>query len=83
MALDRLQEQSTPGGVDMKVAERTGMWIELEKTADRDDEITVRVPNSIWVGWMMPIYLKDDDLAAFLRSIGWRVDLPHTTRSSR
>lgn len=60
----------------MKVRERSGMWVELARAHDREDEITVQVPNGIWAGWMLDVYLRDEDLAAFLRSIGWSVETP-------
>lgn len=63
-------------GDAMKVPERTGMWIEMARSEESNDEITLQVPSGIWAGWMKPIHLRDDDVAAFLRSIGWHVDLP-------
>lgn len=68
--------QASRRGDDMKVPERTGKWIEMSRSADGANEITLQVPNGIWAGWMTPIRLKDDDVAAFLRSIGWHVELP-------
>ncbi len=62
----------------MKISERSGMWVEMERSADSDDEITVRVPNGIWVGWALNIHVKEDDIATFLQSIGWHVDVPRS-----
>lgn len=62
----------------MKIPERTGKWVEVERTADRDGEVTIKVPNTIWTAWMMDVYLKDDDLATCLRSLGWQVTPPRT-----
>lgn len=62
----------------MKIPERTGMWVEMARSADRDDEITVQVPNGIWAGWMLDVHVKEEDLAAFLRSVGWHVDVPRS-----
>jgi hypothetical protein len=64
----------------MKIPERTGKWIEMSKSADRDGEITVEVPTSVWAGWMMQVYLREEDVAAFLRSIGWHVEVPESSR---
>ncbi|GAC1325871.1 MAG: hypothetical protein NVSMB22_16180 [Chloroflexota bacterium] len=64
----------------MKIPESTGKWIEMAKSVESDDEITMQVPNGIWAGWMMPVRLKDEDVAVFLRSIGWHVDLPRSVR---
>jgi hypothetical protein len=64
----------------MKIPERTGMWVEMEKSADSPDEITVQVPNGIWAGWMLSVHVNQEDLATFLRSIGWQVELPHAVR---
>jgi len=61
----------------MKVPERSGMWVEMSRSEDRENEITLRVPNGIWVGWMLDVHLQEDDLADFLRSINWQVELPH------
>jgi hypothetical protein len=60
----------------MKLQERTGQWVEIERTRDRTGEITIHVPTSIWAGWTNPYYLKEDELASFLRSIGWEIVLP-------
>jgi hypothetical protein len=63
-------------GVDMKISERAGRWIEIDKATDADDEIRFRVPNGMWAGWLAPIFLKEEDLASFLRSVGWQVEVP-------
>lgn len=68
------------GGDVMKIPERTGMWVEMSRSSDRDDEITVEVPNGIWAGWMLSVRLNDQDIAEFLRSIGWQVVLPTSVR---
>jgi hypothetical protein len=75
--------QSSVGGAAMKIPERTGMWVEMAKSADRDDEITVQVPNGIWAGWMLSVRLKEEDVAAFLRSIGWKVEVPQYAGRAR
>ena len=62
----------------MKIPERTGLWVEMERSADCAEEITVQVPNGIWAGWMMSVNVKQDDLATFLRSIGWQVEAPRS-----
>lgn len=67
----------------MKIPERTGKWIEIDKSTDDDSEITIQVPNGIWAGWLTPIFVKEEDLASFLRSVGWRVDLPASVRQLR
>ncbi|HEX6509897.1 MAG TPA: hypothetical protein VF221_19905 [Chloroflexota bacterium] len=67
----------------MKIPERTGKWIEMDRSTDRDDEITIQVPNGIWAGWMMPVYLSEEDIAAFLRSVGWQVVLPKSAVRAR
>ena len=60
----------------MKIQERTGKWIEVEKSRDRKGEVVISVPNSIWAGWQAPVFLKEDELAEALRSLGWQVSLP-------
>lgn len=60
----------------MRIPEQTGKWVELDKPAGNDDVITMQVPNGIWAGWMMSVSLKEEDIATFLRSIGWQVVLP-------
>jgi hypothetical protein len=67
----------------MKIPERTGKWVEMEKSTDRDDEITIRVPNGIWAGWLSPVLVKEEDLAAFLRSIGWQVSAPTSAAKAK
>jgi hypothetical protein len=68
--------QSDGRGNAMKIPEQTGKWVEMARSVDSTEEITLQVPNGIWAGWMTPIRLKEDDVAVFLRSIGWHVDLP-------
>lgn len=60
----------------MKISERAGRWIEIDKATDADDEIRFQVPNGMWAGWLAPIFLKEEDLASFLRSLGWQVVTP-------
>ncbi len=60
----------------MKIPEKTGMWVDMSRSTDNDAEIMMQVPDGIWAGWMKSIQLKDDDLATFLRTIGWHVDIP-------
>jgi hypothetical protein len=60
----------------MKIPERTGKWIEIDKSPNVDDEITIQVPNGIWAGWLSSVCVQEADLATFLRSVGWRVELP-------
>jgi hypothetical protein len=64
----------------MKIPERTGKWVEMAKSADSGDEITVQVPSGIWVGLLSPLFFKQDDLATFLRSVGWHVVLPESAK---
>jgi len=64
----------------MKIAERTGKWVEIDKSTDADGELSLQVPNGIWAGWLSPIFIKEEDLASFLRSVGWRVELPASSR---
>ena len=64
----------------MKIPERSGKWIEMDKSTDKDGEITISVPNSIWAGWQTPIFVQEEDLATFLRSLGWQVALPGSVR---
>ena len=49
---------------------------EIERSKDREGEITLQVPNSIWPGMQNPIFLDEDDLAVSLRLLGWNVVLP-------
>lgn len=60
----------------MKLQERTGKWVEIERSKGRDGEITLQVPNSIWPGMQNPIFLDESDLAVSLRMLGWDVVLP-------
>jgi hypothetical protein len=60
----------------MKIPERTGKWIEMEASTETKDEIILRVPNGVWAGWTTPVYLNGEDLASFLRSVGWQVTIP-------
>jgi hypothetical protein len=60
----------------MKMEERNGKWIEIYRAKDAANEITLQVPNTIWAGWLEPVHVRDEDLAEFLRSIGWEVKLP-------
>jgi len=65
----------------VKIPEQSGKWVEIEKAPDRDGEIMMHVPNTIWAAWQVPLYFKEEDLASFLRSIGWEVSLPsHSVR---
>jgi hypothetical protein len=64
----------------MKISERTGKWVEIDKSTDADDELSIQVPNGIWAGWLTPIFLKEEDLASFLRSLGWQVVLPASVK---
>ena len=64
----------------MKIPERSGMWVEMARSVDREGEITVRVPNGIWAGWMLDVHLDEQDVAEFLRSIGWAVEMPTAAR---
>jgi hypothetical protein len=70
--------QSDGRGGGMKIPEQAGKWVEMARSADSANEITLQVPNGMWAGWTTPIRLKEDDIAAFLRSIGWHVDLPRS-----
>lgn len=74
---------SVDGGAAMKIAERTGQWIEMEKVIDSDDEIAIRTPNGIWAGWNTPFFLKEEDVATFLRSLGWEITLPQPVNQAR
>lgn len=67
----------------MKIPERTGKWIEMERSTDVDGEITLQVPNGVWAGWLSPVFVKEEDLAACLRSLGWRVRLPQTVERAK
>jgi hypothetical protein len=62
---------SRTGGAEVKVAERSGKWVEMDTSPEREGEIAIRVPNTIWAGWLEPVFLKESDLAGFLRSVGW------------
>ncbi len=62
----------------MKIPERTGMWVEMARSSENSGEIIMHVSNGIWAGWTTPVHLQDDDVAAFLRSIGWHVDVPQS-----
>jgi hypothetical protein len=62
----------------MKIPERTGKWIEMEGSKSKNGEIIISVPNSIWAGWQTPIFVQEEDVAAFLRSLGWQVALPNS-----
>lgn len=62
----------------MKVPESTGKWVEVIRSTDREDELVFQVPNGIWAGWMQDVCVKEDDLAACLRSLGWQVTTPAT-----
>ena len=64
----------------MKLSERTGKWIEINKSTDADDELTIQVPNGIWAGWLSPVTVREEELASFLRSVGWRVELPASAK---
>jgi hypothetical protein len=64
------------GGKEMKIEERNGKWVEIYRAKDAADEITLQVPNTIWAGWLEPVHIKEEDLATFLRSLGWEVTLP-------
>lgn len=64
------------GSRDMKIEERLGQWVEIDRAKDATDEITIKFPNSVWAGWSAPVNVKDEELAGFLRSIGWKVTLP-------
>jgi hypothetical protein len=46
---------------------------------DRPEAKVIQVPNSIWAAWQVPIFLKEEDLAANLRSLGWQIVLPAST----
>ena len=78
MSADRYEAQSRRRGDDVKIPERTGKWIEMEQSTDMKGEITLQVPNGVWAGWLSPIFVKEEDLATCLRSLGWRVRLPQT-----
>jgi len=65
----------------MKIEERSGKWVEIYRAKDADDEITLQVPNTIWAGWLEPVHIRQEDLATFLRSIGWEVSLPQKVNS--
>ena len=71
-----MQAQSASRGDAMKLSERTGKWVEIDKSTDADDELIIQVPDSIWAGWLSPVTVREDELASFLRSLGWRVELP-------
>ncbi len=62
----------------MRIEERVGQWVEIDRAKEVADEITIKFPNSIWAGWSAPVNVKDDELAVFLRSIGWKVTTPNT-----
>ena len=64
----------------MKIAERTGKWVEMDRSKEVSGEISIQVPNGIWAGWLSPVFVKEEDLATFLRSVGWRVELPASPR---
>ena len=64
----------------MKIPERTGKWVEVDKSTEADDELTFQVPNSIWAGWLTPLFIKEEDLASFLRSLGWKVVVPASVK---
>jgi formylmethanofuran dehydrogenase subunit D len=80
MAPDPTFAHSAGRGDDMKISERTGKWVEINKSTDADDELTIQVPNGIWAGWLAPVSVKEEDLASFLRAIGWRVELPTSVK---
>lgn len=60
----------------MRLSERAGKWIEVQKAPDSADELVIRVPGSVWTAWMMDVIIKEEDLAKFLRSLGWKVEIP-------
>lgn len=76
MAANAWEEHSAARGVAMKIAERTGKWVEMDRSKEASGEISIQVPNGIWAGWLSPVFVKEEDLASFLRSVGWRVELP-------
>ncbi|HEX8918412.1 MAG TPA: hypothetical protein VF898_07910 [Chloroflexota bacterium] len=63
----------------MKISERTGQWVEMDISKNGDGEIVIKSPNGIWAGWSTPIYLKQEEVAAFLRSHGWKVEIPQSS----
>jgi len=65
----------------MKIEERNGKWVEISRAKDAEDEITLQVPNTIWAGWLEPVHIRGEDLAVFLRTIGWDVTLPQKVHS--
>lgn len=67
----------------MKIPERTGKWVEIDRCADRDDEILIKVPNTIWAAWLMDVCVKEEDLAKSLRAMGWQVTVPRSVAHSR
>jgi hypothetical protein len=64
----------------VKIPERTGKWIEIDKSTDADDEITIQLAHGIWAGWLTPVFVKEEDLASCLRSLGWQVVLPASVK---
>ena len=64
----------------MKIPERTGQWVEVTRAPDSADEIVITTPNGMWAAWMTPFYVKEQELAAALRSFGWEIDLPATLK---
>jgi len=67
----------------MKIPERTGKWVEIDTATDADDEIAIQVPNTIWAGWLVPVFLKQEDLASALRSLGWAVSVPAAVQRTK
>jgi hypothetical protein len=52
----------------------------MDRSKDMNDEISIQVPNGMWAGWLSPVFVKEEDLASFLRSLGWRVELPASAK---